>query len=63
MKKTYKLWDGIECELIDVDSPQEAKEILIKNYTDGNTAHPDILSCELMEVVKLPHPLKEQLTD
>jgi len=63
MKKTYKLWDAIEGELIDFDSPKEAKEFLTENYTDGNTAHPDILSCELMEVVILPHPLAEQLED
>lgn len=59
MEKKYKLWDAIECELIDVDSPEEAKKILTENYTLGFTAHPDIGSCMLMEV--LEHPLKKQL--
>ena len=57
MKKKYKLWDAIECELIDVDSPKEAKEILIENYTEEDTAHPEIGACMLMEV--LEHPLKK----
>ena len=60
MKDTkYKLWDAIECELIDVDSLKQAKEILTENYTDGNTAHPEIESCKFMEV--LEHPLKNRL--
>jgi len=59
MEKRYKLWDGIQGELIDVESPEDAKNILEDCYTIEDTAHPDIEDCILMEV--LPHPLKDQL--
>ena len=59
MKKNYYLWDAIEGELIPIDSPKDAKDILVENYTEGNEAHPDIESCMVFE--ELEHPLKNQL--
>ena len=59
MKKQCALWDGIEGEFLYVDSEEEAKKYIEDNYTEGDTAHPDILSCIFMEV--LPSPVASQL--
>ena len=50
-EKNLFVWDGINCQLEEVDSIEEAREFIKENFIEDGNIHPDIESVFVLQRV------------